>query len=133
MIGALLNHKSNITSQVYVQFGELDVKRSLADKGAKLLRAALAHRPKACRALESARTVTIEDIARTNLIVLDCNVLAANQPATLCGPNRSRRRSLMPHRGFDLGQLLRTIRASAANARKCERKPAGGENIVRFR
>jgi integrase len=49
MIGALLNHKSNITSQVYVQLGELDVKRGLVDKGAKILRAALAHRPKASR------------------------------------------------------------------------------------
>jgi integrase len=41
MIGALLNHRSNITSKVYVQLGELDVKRALVDKGARLLRAAL--------------------------------------------------------------------------------------------
>jgi integrase len=41
MIGALLNHRSNITSKVYVQLGELDVKRALVDKGARLLRGAL--------------------------------------------------------------------------------------------
>ena len=41
MIGALLNHRSNITSQVYVQLGELDVKRTLVNKGARILRAAL--------------------------------------------------------------------------------------------
>ena len=44
MIGALLNHRSNITSQVYVQLGELDVKQALVDKSAKLLRAALRKR-----------------------------------------------------------------------------------------
>jgi integrase len=41
MIGALLNHKSDITSKVYVQLGELDVKRALVDKGAKILRKAM--------------------------------------------------------------------------------------------
>jgi integrase len=44
MIGALLNHRSNITSQVYVQLGELDVKEALVEKGAEILRAALARR-----------------------------------------------------------------------------------------
>ena len=44
MIGALLNHRSNITSQVYVQLGELDVKQALVDKSAKLLRAAMKQR-----------------------------------------------------------------------------------------
>jgi integrase len=44
MIGALLNHRSNITSKIYVQLGELDVKRTLVDKGAKILRAALNRR-----------------------------------------------------------------------------------------
>jgi integrase len=46
MIGALLNHKSNITSQVYVQLGELGVKRTLVNTGAKIIRTALRHRPK---------------------------------------------------------------------------------------
>jgi integrase len=49
MIGALLNHKSNITSQVYVQLDELGVKRTLVNKGAKILRTALRHRPKGRR------------------------------------------------------------------------------------
>ena len=44
MIGELLNHKSNITSKVYVQLGELDVKRSLVEKSARILRAALSQR-----------------------------------------------------------------------------------------
>ncbi len=46
MIGALFNHKTDITSRVYVQLGELDVKRALVEKGAKLLRAALNLRPR---------------------------------------------------------------------------------------
>jgi integrase len=41
MIGALLNHRSNITSKIYVQLGELDVKRELVNKSAELLRVAL--------------------------------------------------------------------------------------------
>jgi len=46
MIGALLNHRSNITSQVYVQLGQLDVKHTLVNKGARILRAALRDRRK---------------------------------------------------------------------------------------
>ncbi len=46
MIGELLNHKSNITSKVYVQLGELDVKRSLVEKSARILRAALSQQCK---------------------------------------------------------------------------------------
>jgi hypothetical protein len=49
MIGALLNHKSNITSQVYVQLAELGVKRTLVNTGAKIIRTALRHRPKLYR------------------------------------------------------------------------------------
>ncbi len=41
MVGALLNHKSDITSQVYIQLAELDVKRTLVNSNAAVLRAAL--------------------------------------------------------------------------------------------
>jgi len=44
MIGALLNHKSDITSKVYVQLGELDVKRALVNRGARILRRAINRR-----------------------------------------------------------------------------------------
>jgi integrase len=39
-IGALLNHKSDVTSKVYVQLDELDARRALVDRGASILRTA---------------------------------------------------------------------------------------------
>lgn len=41
MVGALLNHKSDITSRVYVQLADLDVKRTLVSEHARLVRAAM--------------------------------------------------------------------------------------------
>jgi hypothetical protein len=41
MVGALLNHKSDITSRVYVQLADLDVKRSLVNQHARLIRTAI--------------------------------------------------------------------------------------------
>lgn len=40
MIGTLLNHRSDITSRVYVQLGKLGVKRDLVNMQAELLRVA---------------------------------------------------------------------------------------------